>query len=110
MEWPFEQQVRALVGHLVRGEYGVLEQESASVRLSGAQIAAAVASYGRHLVHPPRSSSWLDVVPHSTGHGFSVNVGLWTEEEGRSDLTLLLTVRLEPHGAYRIEIDDLHVL
>lgn len=110
MEWPFEQQVRTLVGHLVRGEYGVLEQESAGVRLSGGQIAEEVASYGRRLIHPPQSSSWLDVVPHSTGRGFSVSAALWTEEEGRSDLTLLLTVRLEPHGSYRIEIDDLHVL
>jgi hypothetical protein len=110
MEWPFEQQVRALIGHLVRGEYDLLERESSSVRLSGAQMAAAVASYGRHLVDPPQSSSWLDVVPHSTGHGYSVNVAMWTDEEGRSDLTLLLTVRLEPNGGYRIEIDDLHVL
>lgn len=41
--------------------------------------------------------------------GFAVDVGMWTAEEGRSDLTLQLTV-IERAGAIAIAIDDLHVL
>ncbi len=47
----------------------------------------------------------LDAIPG----GFAVDVGMWTVEEGRSDLTLQLTA-IEKAGAIVIAIEDLHVL
>ena len=39
---------------------------------------------------------------------WAVDVPLWTAEEGRSDLTLSLTVSESREGV-RLELDDLHV-
>jgi hypothetical protein len=40
---------------------------------------------------------------------WAVDVPLWTTEEGRSDLTLSLTIS-ETRDGVQLEIDDLHVL
>lgn len=39
----------------------------------------------------------------------AIDIDLWTEEEGRSDLTLSVTARLTRRGM-QIEIDDPRVL
>jgi len=44
---------------------------------------------------PPQAWDRADAVPISTG-GWSVRTPLWTEEEGRSDLTLTATVYESP--------------
>ena len=41
---------------------------------------------------------------------WSVNLPLWTEEEGRSDLTLEMRFTESEADTYSVEIDDLHVL
>ncbi|HEX6533454.1 MAG TPA: hypothetical protein VF041_02585 [Gemmatimonadaceae bacterium] len=109
--WPFEPEVREIVALLARGAYDAIERRSAGIRLSAAELEEAVARYGRRLTVPPADAEPpLDVVPHDDGGGWSVDVPLWTVEEGRSDLTLQLTVRRGEKGDHRIEIDDLHVL
>lgn len=40
---------------------------------------------------------------------YSVVCDLWTEEEGRSDLSLELTL-IESGGGLTVELDDIHVL
>lgn len=111
--WPFESVIREVIADLARGEYAAVERRSAGVRLSADDLATAVAEYGRRLVPaPPEEPLPLDVVAISNADppAWSVDSPLWTAEEGRSDLTLQLTVRAEPAGGYRIEVDDLHVL
>ena len=109
--WPFEPHVQDLLELLVLGEYLEIERRSAGVRLTADHLASAVAEYGRNLVLPPSElSGLLDVVAHGSGAGWSVNVPLWTREEGRSDLTLEITVMTNPNGTYRIEVDNLHVI
>jgi len=111
--WPFESVVRDLIANLARGEYATVERCSAGVRLSAGELAAAVRAYGRRLVPaPPGEPLPLDVVAISGAEpeAWSVDTPLWTAEEGRSDLTLQLTVRAARKGGYRIEVDDLHVL
>jgi hypothetical protein len=108
--WPFEPAVRQVVELLARGEYAAVERLSGGVRLTADELAGAVRAYGRRLVVPPPVAAPLDVVPHADGGGWSVDVPLWTAEEGRSDLTLQLTVLPGPGAAHRIEVDDLHVL
>ena len=107
--WPFESAVREVVELLARGEYAALERLTGGVRLTADEMATAVAEYGRTLIVPLPGAAPLDVVPHRDGGGWSVDVPLWTAEEGRSDLTLQLTVVKEV-SAPRIEVDDIHVL
>ena len=113
--WPFEAAVREIVVLLARGEYAALEKLSGGVRLSAAQLRAAVREYGRRIVVPPAETTpALDVVEVMPGgverRSWSVNVDLWTAEEGRSDLTLELTVRERQGGRFAVEIDNVHVL
>lgn len=108
--WPFETEVRELAGLLVLGDYEAVIRRSAGARLSAEALASAVAEYGRRLAFAPRDAEPpLDVVPHAAGAGWSVQVHLWTLEEGRSDLTLELTVLADAGTPYRIEVDNLHV-
>jgi hypothetical protein len=110
--WPFESVVRDLVSDLAGGKYVAVARRSAGVRLSAEELATAVTQYGRRLVPAPAGEPLpLDVVAITREPAaWSVDTPLWTAEEGRSDLTLQLTVRAEPGGGYRIEVDDLHVL
>jgi len=76
------------------------------------EIAAAVNAYGRTLINPPvEVFEKLDAI-QITGAvppAWSVRVDLWTAEEGRSDLTMKLTV-VQNGKHYDIELDDLRVL
>jgi hypothetical protein len=71
--------------------------------------------YGRHgvvdLVVPPGTAEHWDI--HSTEQhdgGKHVAVGMWTRQEGRSDLTLEVQLDRDNHGRWRPRILDLHVL
>jgi hypothetical protein len=111
--WPFESAVRDVVTELAAKHYAELERRTGGVRLSASELAGAVHEYGRRVIVPPPDVDLdLDVVPVSGASpaAWSVNVPLWTAEEGRSDLTLELTVRAGPAADYVVEIDDLHVL
>jgi hypothetical protein len=61
---------------------------------------------------PPDSQRWLEVVPIDGGsaHSWSVTQPLFTAEEGRSDLSLLLTVVANSDGGFLVQVDDIHVL
>ena len=112
IRWPFEAMVRDVLTQLAAARYAELELLTGGVRLSASELANAIREYGRRVVPPPDAALSLDVVPitGSDPASWSVNVPIWTAEEGVSDLTLELTVRAGPSGAYDVEIDDLHVL
>lgn len=104
-------EIRRLVVDLVAQRYAQVVADGRGGRLSEAELRAAVAEYGCTLVAlPDEAWSLVDVFPHTTtSNCFSVDIPLWTAEEGRSDLTLSLTAT--KHGEdYKIEVDDLHVL
>jgi len=60
----------------------------------------------------PANAFTADIVPISGSNPqlWSVVVPLWSQEEGRSDLSLEITVQDSPDQKYLIDIDDLHVL
>jgi hypothetical protein len=69
-------------------------------------------SYGDvELVMPPGAShEWdIDWIDKRDG-GKDVAVGMWTRQEGRSDLTLELHLHRDDEGRWRPRILDLHVL
>jgi hypothetical protein len=105
--------VSALTDRLATGDYDGLCRLVRSSRLSPAEVERVVRDYGRHLIPLPSAAfEAVDLVPVSNSHPqqWSVVVPLWSTEEGRSDLSLELTVEDSSAPAYAVELDDLHVL
>ena len=102
-----------VVADLASGNFEEVARRSNYRRLSASEIAQAVRSYGRELVPlPPEAFSLVDFVSvrGSNPPKWSVVVPLFTKEEGRSDLSLELSLcRSSPH-AYAFEIDGIRVL
>jgi hypothetical protein len=76
-------------------------------------MARATQEYPGRLVMPPdQSIPEVDVVEiaGASPSAWSVNIPLWTAEEGRSDLTLQVTMRDSAEDLLDVEIDDIHVL
>jgi len=106
------QSVRELVELLAAGKYAEVEALTKGFRLSAQAMAKAISDYGRHLVVPPQEAFGLmDVVEvrNAQPPRWSITMPLWTREEGRSDLSLELTLVGYP-STFGIELDDIHVL
>jgi hypothetical protein len=103
--------IRALVDMLVTSHFDQLERDGRSGRLSSHELKEALQGYGRTLIALPDEAFRLAEVYPIKGQNatWAVDVPLWTAEEGRSDLTLSLTVSDSQDGV-RLEIDDLHTL
>jgi hypothetical protein len=100
-----------LLRFLIAGNLAEVVRMSGGVRLSRRELEMAIQEYGRTLVPLPEwaSESWNIVEVRDTlPRQWSVWIPLWTKEEGRSDLTLGLTL-IQDGSDYRIEVDDLHV-
>jgi len=86
-----------------------LERTSAS-RLTADEIRASLMQYGRTLIELPIDArSIVDTYRIADTMSIAIDVPLWTKEEGRSDLTLSLTLT-RVGGAIQIAVEDLHVL
>jgi hypothetical protein len=86
---------RRVIELLVAGEYEAIEQLSNSCRLTAKEIRSAVEEYGERLCVPPRDQfEELDVVEVAASNPkrWSVRIDLWSVREGRSDLSLELTL------------------
>ncbi|MBK8170942.1 MAG: hypothetical protein IPK60_11445 [Sandaracinaceae bacterium] len=106
-----ESAARLVIDLLVGRRYRDLESLARGRRMTAAQIESAIAEYGRTLIVPPSDRLEFDAifVSGTSPRQWSVNVTLWTLEEGRSDLTLTLTVEDQDSGL-RVELDDIRVL
>lgn len=105
--------VATVVDLLVDGDYESLETMSRGRRMSASDLQGAVADYGRTLVPlPPEALESLDVVAidGAVRPTVSVVVDLWTEEDGRSDLSIELRLANTDAGAVEVEVVDLRVL
>ncbi len=105
--------VRDVGARLVHGDLVELEAQFCAARLRAGYLAEAIREYPAHfVVPPPGQEPALSVVALRDAEppAWSVNVPLWSVSEGRSDLTLQLTVAEIPGGGFSVEIDDLHVL
>jgi hypothetical protein len=105
--------VHLIATMLVHADYDNLENLTDGRRLTATEIVEGVREYGRTLVMPPENAfDNLDVieVEGANPREWSVNLNLWTAEEGQSDLTLELTLRENEKEIYDVEIDNIHVL
>lgn len=102
--------IQELIVCLVRKDYQGIAMRGWLGRLTIRELEDAVMSYGRELTLP--SEGFLDrtdVYELDDGAGWSLDVPLWTLEEGLSDLTLSLDLKSDSDGL-TLGISDLHVL
>ncbi len=107
-----EQAITPLISLLVARDYGGAVAACRRSRLSPEDIALAIRDYGHALsTPPPESYASFDAVPlaHALSPTWSVVVPLWTVVEGRSDLSLELTLGVSD-GRWWVDLDDLRVL
>lgn len=104
---------REVVELLVAGEYEQLENLTKSRRLSADELRSAVDDYGERLCLPPRHVFEEVDALELTGSipaKWSVRIDLWSVREGRSDLSLEMTLAAADGDAMEVEIDNIHVL
>lgn len=109
---PLQSPVRRVLQMLANCEYEELAVLTNGERLSADSMQQAIVGYGRKVIVPPdHVYNELDAIEirESSPQSWSVRIPLWTEEEGRSDLTVELTITKLPEE-FKIEIDDIHVL
>ena len=107
-----EAAVRGVIDLLVRGDFETALRATRNSRVSADELRRAVAEYGRTLA-TPEASWWskVHVTPIESVEGsLYVAAPMWTEEEGRSDLTLELRLTPIAPSAYEVAVEDLHVL
>ena len=111
----FESQIRSIVIDLLvllaDGDYDSIMERCGSSGMTGDELQTAIRDYGRKVIAPPADYAYINTYKRKakavpTWH---VDADLWTEEEGRSDLTLSVTIAFEPSGP-TIRLDNLHVL
>ena len=110
--YPAEIEVTARHLHelLASRKYVELELMSGGKRLTADQFAESIRDYGCSVARPPEDLQ-LDVVKVETvADKWSVYVPIFTTEEGRSDLTLEVTMTKTGELLCKVEIDDLRVL
>jgi len=96
---------------LVNKQYSEIERITSGIRLPAKEIEAAIRDYGLLLIIPPLSEyNNLDIIAiKSPTPSWSVRMNLWTQDEGKSDLTIELTIK-EKGSTFSVELDDIHVL
>lgn len=109
---PLEPVVRTVVNSLVKGEYSATVNACFKSRLTADDIRQVIQEYGCTFVKPP-SQAYRDLdvvaVQNTAQPTWSVCAPLWSKEEGRSDLTLEVTLT-QVGERWEVELDDLHVL
>jgi hypothetical protein len=107
------QTVARLMELLARRDYTGFCGSARRSRVTPQEVDAAIRGYGRTIITPPAEASRaFDViaVTDSIPARWSVVVPLWTKQEGRSDLSLEITVEDVDGLHYAVQIEDLHVL
>ena len=104
--------LKDLVNELIKGNFAKLEADGRAGRLSAQDLKNRLSEYGRTFITLPDvafDQGDTYTLMDGDGKSWGIDLDLWTAEEGRSDLTLQLTVR-DTGTAIVAEIDDLHVL
>lgn len=104
--------VADLVQQLSTGNFEEALRNAPRSRVNAEQLRNAVLEYGRTLIPIPADSyELIDYIAYlgSNPIQWSVVVPLFTKEEGRSDLSLELSLIEQATGGYQIQIDNIHV-
>lgn len=112
MEKEIKRIVSDIIAFLAEKQYQKIVTLTQSVRLNKECIQKAIETYGRTIINPPDSAfDFMSIIEvrNSNPQQWSVVMPLWTKEEGRSDLSIELTLIKEKNN-YKVEVDDIHVL
>ncbi len=99
-----------IVQMLVARNYDAIVRYTRGIRLPKDDIEYAIDDYGCTITMPPESVfDNLDVVEveHVLPREWSVRCPLWTKEEGRSDLSIELSMIEEEVDKLRVELDNI---
>lgn len=105
--------LRDITSLLASTNYEAISTICHDIRLNAAEIKHAVDEYGELLIPIPRSelaSAIIIEITDSKPKAWSVTCPLWSKREGKSDLTLELTMLATSSGELTVEIDNIHVL
>jgi hypothetical protein len=105
--------IEAVLEHVVSQDFEALLRLAPRSRVTATALKAALSGYGRvPIMSPALTDLRIDVaaVRNTDPQSWSVNLPLWTKEEGMSDLTLEMHFTESAAETYAVEIDDLHVL
>ncbi|MEQ5855006.1 hypothetical protein NFI08_04800 [Halomonas sp. EF61] len=106
-------ELQEVISLLVQKKYIELEEKSGGNRLKAYEIESAINEYGCDLAYPPErefdSINMIEVFD-SDPRRWSVRFDLWSEQEGKSDLSIELTIIEASNKNTVVEIDDIHVL
>ncbi len=97
---------------LVLKRYSFIEMLTSGVRLKAVEIRSIIKDYGVTLTKPPeRAYDLINIIKIDSQsiEEYSIRMPLWSEEEGRSDLTLDFAVR-KVEEQMLVKIYDIHVL
>lgn len=106
--------VKWIVNLLVQREYETISKLGLEGSLSPDEIAFGVSEYPCKLITPPEDAYqelYIYEAEEEEENGFlcAVEFPLWTQEEGRSDLFLLLSLYRNEGEYYDFTFDDLDV-
>ena len=102
-----------IISLLVNRRYDEIVKMTKGVRLQAFHIKDAIDEYGKTLAQPPQDAyENLDIIEieNTTPKKWSVRFDLWTEEEGRSDLSIELTLIDATGDFMEVELDNIHTL
>lgn len=104
--------LRIVVALLVDGEYQALDNLTGGERLKAADIERAVRDFGHRLAMPPSDGlpPTFNVIQTALPGEYAVDLYLWTEDLGESDLSLELTLRERDQGLFAVQIDNIRVM
>ena len=105
--------VEMILNLLTESKYSELSELCIGSDIQAKDIERAVSDYPYKLIFPKsKINDLLNIieVEDSNPREWSVYCDLWTEEEGRSDLNLQITLVESPGEYYQFDIDGIHVL
>ncbi|NBF11429.1 DUF7668 domain-containing protein [Pseudomonas sp. Fl4BN1] len=106
----FELEILELIEALSCADFDKLSANQWLGRLAAQDVAQRIDEYGKRLLLPPTPFLQnVDLHEYRDGSGWALDIPLWTEEEGISDLTLSLELLVDPRGS-RLQMTDLRVL
>jgi hypothetical protein len=111
----FEDQIRSIVIDLLvllaDEDYDSVMERCGNSGMTSDELRTAIRDYGRKVIAPPADYACINTYERESTAvpTWAVEADLWTEEEGRSDLTLSVTIAFEPSGP-TVRLDNLHVL
>jgi hypothetical protein len=111
MEAALRMELERLVGDLVDGRFDDIYQSGRCPRATASDLRRVITAYGGTLVRPPEAvwrTVWVEAVVVEAKR-LSVIIDLWTVEEGKSDLSLLVDA-VRDGETFRVAIDDLRVM